>query len=73
MSSPTEADVFGAGWRKSRRSMNGGNCVEVSSTYLCIHVRDSTKPDDLTMAFAPRAWRAFIGMLKDDGPDMTGQ
>jgi hypothetical protein len=73
MSSTTGPDQCCTGWRKSRRSMNGGNCVEVSSRHLCIQVRDSAKPDDLAVAFTPHAWRAFIGMLKHEDPDAGSQ
>ena len=69
MSSTTEPDQYRAEWRKSRRSMNNGNCVEVSSTHLCIQVRDSARPDDLIVALAPHAWRAFIGTLKHGDAD----
>ena len=60
MSSPNGPDLRNAGWRKSRRRMNNGNCVEVFSSSQCIYVRDSAKPDVPIVAFSPQAWKAFI-------------
>ncbi|WP_433371357.1 DUF397 domain-containing protein [Streptosporangium sp. CA-115845] len=51
-------------WRKSSRSTNGGNCVEVAredSRYL---VRDSKDPDGFILSFAPSGWAAFLGWVK---------
>ncbi|HET9655355.1 MAG TPA: DUF397 domain-containing protein [Kineosporiaceae bacterium] len=56
-------------WRKSRRSGNGGNCVEVATNLLPhtgeILVRDSKNPDAAVLHFTEAEWRAFIGGVHD--------
>ena len=64
MSSFLESDVRGTGWRKSRYSMNGGNCVEVGSAADTVVVRDSVKPDSLVLNYAMQAWRTFVAEAK---------
>ena len=51
-------------WRKSRYSMNNGNCVEVSSTAEVIMVRDSTSRDALILRYSVQAWKAFVDEVK---------
>jgi hypothetical protein len=46
-------------WRKPRRSMGNGNCVEVRSANGEIAVRDSKNPNGLTLAYSVDSWRAF--------------
>ena len=46
-------------WRKSVRSMNAGNCVEVAADSGAVLVRDSRDPDGLVVRFPAEAWRAF--------------
>jgi len=43
-------------WRKARRSMNNGNCVEVADGLM---VRDS-KDKKVVLTFTPVAWIKFI-------------
>jgi Domain of unknown function (DUF397) len=56
-------------WRKSRRSNNGGNCVEVATNLLQhtgkVHVRDSKDPDGPVLTFTKSEWRAFVGGVHD--------
>ncbi|MFI5485793.1 DUF397 domain-containing protein [Micromonospora echinaurantiaca] len=58
-----------ARWRTAARSSNnGGNCVEVADNLPGrVLVRDSKDRDGGTLAFAPGAWRAFIGMVGRPG------
>lgn len=54
-------DLSGAAWRKSSRSNNGGNCVEVATNLPgLVAVRDSKAPDAGSLAFTPADWRAFL-------------
>ncbi|MEN3612341.1 DUF397 domain-containing protein [Plantactinospora sp. ZYX-F-223] len=56
-------NLTGAEWRKSTRSStNGGNCVEVARNLPgVVGVRDSKDVTGPVLAFAPTAWRAFVG------------
>lgn len=58
------ANLTGANWRKSTRSGNGGNCVEVATNLLdsagVVAVRDSKDPDGPVLTFTPEQWQAFI-------------
>lgn len=58
-------DLTGARWRSSSYSGdNGGNCMEVAAAAPAIAVRDSKDPDGPVIAFAARAWAAFIEQVK---------
>ncbi|MHC5905255.1 DUF397 domain-containing protein [Streptomyces sp. S6] len=61
-------DLTGAQWRKSTYTGGeaGDNCVEVADNIPhLIPVRDSKTPHTASLAFAPRAWQAFIESTKD--------
>lgn len=47
-------------WRKSRRSIGNGECVEVRSAQDNIIVRDSADPTGPIIPYSTRAWIAFI-------------
>jgi hypothetical protein len=51
-------------WRKARRSMNHGDCVEVAASAEKIAVRDSKKPDGGWITCSPRSWRMFVEEIK---------
>jgi len=67
-------DSTGAIWRKSARSGNGGNCVEVATNLLetqgLVFVRDSKNPDGPALAFTPAEWAAFTGGVQDGEFDL---
>jgi hypothetical protein len=59
-------DLSGAIWRKSKRSNNGGNCVEVASNLPgVVAVRDSKDPGGPALVFTPDEWAAFTGGVRD--------
>jgi hypothetical protein len=64
-------DLTGAHWRKSTRSNNGGNCVEVAVNLPgVVGLRDSKDANGPNLAFGPHQWVAFLGGVKHS--DFTG-
>ncbi|MGH2620973.1 MAG: DUF397 domain-containing protein [Anaerolineales bacterium] len=57
-------DLSGARWRKSSRSSNIANCVEVALLDGAVAVRDSKQPTGGTLAVPPRAWASFTTALR---------
>lgn len=53
-----------ANWRKSHRSVAGGQCVEVASTRATIMVRDSTDPSGPKVRYPVQAWQTFVAAVK---------
>jgi hypothetical protein len=58
-------DLSGARWRKSSRSSNVANCVEVAVTVGAVAVRDSKDPAGGVLAVPPHTWAAFTTALSD--------
>lgn len=60
-----DIDLSGAIWRKSARSNNGGNCVEVARNLTgIVAVRDSKDPEGPALIFTPADWEAFTAGVK---------
>ncbi|MEU5905366.1 DUF397 domain-containing protein [Micromonospora sp. NPDC047467] len=58
-------DLTGAIWRKSSRSNNGGNCVEVADNLPgVVGLRDSKDPTGPVLTFGPAAWTALVRAAK---------
>ncbi len=47
-------------WRKARRSMNNGDCVEVAPVNGKIFVRDSKNPSGPALEYPAKAWWNFL-------------
>ncbi|ANY08841.1 DUF397 domain-containing protein [Pseudonocardia sp. HH130630-07] len=67
-------EIDGAIWRKSTRSNNGGNCVEIADNLIdangLVYVRDSKDRTGPVLSFAPAEWRAFVGGVSNG--ELTG-
>lgn len=62
---PTEnMELSEATWRKSTRSAQNGECVEVALTLPTTRVRDSKAPHGAVLQFATPAWRTFLADVK---------
>jgi hypothetical protein len=62
----SSAEVRDLQWRKSRRSVGNGACVEVAPVNGQIAVRDSMNPGGLKLAYPAQSWQAFIRVIKGD-------
>lgn len=53
-------------WRKSRRSMAGGNnCVEVRIDDDAVNVRDSKNPTGPILRFSIGQWASLLAMIRN--------
>lgn len=60
----TLPDLSRARWRKSTRSGNTGECVEVARNVSgIVAVRDSKDPDGPALVVGPAAWSAFTASV----------
>ena len=67
--SSVDVGLLDAAWRKSRRSVNNGACVEVASARATVMVRDSVDPAGSLIQYPARTWQAFIAATKAGGRD----
>ena len=52
------------GWRKARRSVGNGACVEIAALKGDILVRDSKLSNSPVISFPAFAWQAFLSGTK---------
>lgn len=57
-------DLAGAAWKKSIRSANSNNCVEVATNLGVVGLRDSKNPHGPALTLAPTAFDSFLTALK---------
>jgi hypothetical protein len=66
------ADLSRAAWRKSTRSAQKTDCVEVADNLPgTVAVRDSKDQGGPTLAFTPAAWDSFLAGVKDGEFDLA--
>ena len=52
------------GWRKSKRSGDNKQCVEISLNPTIIGIRDSKDPNGPYLTFSPESWECFTLAVK---------
>ncbi|GAA1870655.1 DUF397 domain-containing protein [Actinomadura bangladeshensis] len=57
-------------WRKSSRSGQNGDCVEVADLAAEVGVRDSKAPDAGHLSFGPQNWTAFVTDIRGGRYDL---
>jgi len=62
--SPAKAERYQLDWRKARRSMGAGDCVEVAPTGSKVLVRDSKNLGSVMLGYSAGAWRSFLNDAK---------
>lgn len=57
-------EIRGLAWRKARRSVANGACVEVAPVTGGVAVRDSKDPSGPVLAWRSDEWRAFASDVR---------
>lgn len=65
----TQFELRQLSWRKARRSMNNGDCVEVALVGGRLFVRDSKNPGGPALEYATDVWSSFLAEAKQDSID----
>ena len=68
----TEAGPGLLDWRKARRSIGNGDCVEVAPAGTGVFVRDSKNPSAAMLGYPAMAWRSFLLSAKQGNFDIPG-
>jgi Domain of unknown function (DUF397) len=71
--SQVNAELLPAEWRKARRSMGNGNCVEISTSKAGVTVRDSKDVAGPVIAYSPGSWLRFASETRLGRFDPTGK
>ena len=57
-------------WRKSKRSMNNGNCAEIATAMGGVAVRDSTDRQGPILRYPASSWSSFIAAARNGKFDL---
>ena len=57
-------------WRKAKRSMNNGNCAEISTAVGGVAVRDSKDPQGPVLRYPVTSWNSFIASARNGKFDL---
>jgi len=60
----TEFQIGKLEWRKARRSLGNGECVEVAPFSGRVAVRDSKTPAGAVLTYSAPEWRSFLAKTK---------
>jgi hypothetical protein len=69
----TNPEVRDLQWRKSRRSVGNGACVEVAPADKIICVRDSKNPGGISIGYPEAAWQQFLSSAKKGDFDLLSR
>jgi hypothetical protein len=61
----TRAEFRSLGWRKARRSIGNGDCVEVASADGTVAFRDSKDPEGPILSYPAGAFLSFADAVKE--------
>jgi hypothetical protein len=64
--SPTSVVASDLRWRKARRSVGNGACVEVALINGQIAVRDSKNPAGTWLQYSRRSWQTFVTIAQTE-------
>jgi hypothetical protein len=56
----SNVEISSLQWRKARRSVNNGACVEAARVSGHILIRDSTDRNGPVVRYSARSWRVFV-------------
>ena len=60
-------DLSTATWRRSSRSTDTANCVEVAVAGSAVGVRDSKDPDGPVLVLPAASWTHFVTAIRSGG------
>lgn len=66
----TEFQLGKLEWRKARRSLGNGECVEVAPFAGRVAVRDSKTPAGAVLMYGAPEWRSFIADIKGEAREL---